>query len=146
MHFHEELASNAIRCLISTRSQIMELLASTQQNLQSTMSHMIRTGLYEISNYMYTNRYVYMSEENKLGFGREFGQSIQVEVLNNIQHLATLYDTATQLYLGCDVDEGKVKGYTDPQVLQLSSEDGIKFESLLGQLLPRRRYTGSSNW
>ncbi|KAG1874923.1 hypothetical protein F4604DRAFT_1925080 [Suillus subluteus] len=65
---------------------------------------------------------------NKEFVGHDVAQIIQVDVKDVVQHLATLYDTETNLYLGIDQIDGKVKGFTDPQVLQLSSEDGVKFE------------------
>jgi hypothetical protein len=91
------------------------------------MSHMIPTGQYKISNVLYPNRYAHMSG-NKEFVGHDVADIIKVEVTDLVQHLATLYDTRTGLYIGVDTQDGKVKGYTDPHVLQLSSDDGIKFE------------------
>ncbi|KAG1813589.1 uncharacterized protein BJ212DRAFT_1300982 [Suillus subaureus] len=90
------------------------------------MSGMIESGKYKIANYMYPNRYVYMSGNNEF-VGHDVAQIIQVDVIDVVQHLATLFDTATNKYLGCDLDDGKVKGYDDPQVLQLSGDDGVRF-------------------
>ncbi|KAG1855146.1 hypothetical protein DFJ58DRAFT_841167 [Suillus subalutaceus] len=91
------------------------------------MSHMIPSGPYKIRNVLYVDRYVHMSG-NKEFVGHDVAQIIQVDVKDVVQHLATLYDTETNLYLGIDQIDGKVKGFTDPQVLQLSTEDGVKFE------------------
>ncbi|KAG1855164.1 hypothetical protein DFJ58DRAFT_841184 [Suillus subalutaceus] len=100
------------------------------------MSHMIPSGPYKIRNVLYVDRYVHMSG-NKEFVGHDVAQiirvhrysnalPIQVNVKDVVQHLATLYDTETNLYLGIDQIDGKVKGFTDPQVLQLSSDDGVK--------------------
>lgn len=65
---------------------------------------------------------------NKEFVGHDVGEIIKVEVKDEVEHLATLYDTAQDLYLGIDMMDGRVKGYTEPKVLQLSSTDGKKFE------------------
>ncbi|KAG2068615.1 hypothetical protein BDR04DRAFT_1232655 [Suillus decipiens] len=43
---------------------------------------------------------------------------IQVNVQSDTE-LATLYDTASQLYIGFNAEEKKVTGYTDPQMFNL---------------------------
>lgn len=91
------------------------------------MSHMIPSGQYKIKNVLYADRYVYMSESGEV-VGHDVGQVIKVDVKDKAQHLATLYDTATKLYLAIDQMGGKVKGQKDAQVLQLSSDDGVRFE------------------
>lgn len=91
------------------------------------MSYMIPPGTYKIANVLYPNRYVCMSG-NKDFVGHDVGDTIKVEVKDEVQHLATLYDTVTSLYIGIDMLEGKAKGYTEPKELQLSSTDGKYFE------------------
>ncbi|KAG2030751.1 hypothetical protein BDR03DRAFT_974181 [Suillus americanus] len=81
---------------------------------------MIPSGVYLMCNKRYTNRYVCMSGDNDV-VGNDVGDSIKVEVIDENQRTATFYDTQTGLYLGIDQTTAKVKGYTDPQVLQLSA-------------------------
>ncbi|KAG2152694.1 hypothetical protein DEU56DRAFT_907864 [Suillus clintonianus] len=64
---------------------------------------------------------------NREFVGHDVGDIIEVEVKDKVQHLATLYDIGTDLYIGIDRKAG-LSGYTEPQVLQLSSDDGEKFE------------------
>ncbi|KAG2368896.1 hypothetical protein BDR07DRAFT_1605036 [Suillus spraguei] len=94
-------------------------LIYTRQNLQSNMS-IIPSGAYNISNAMYPNLYFAMSG-NKEFVGRDVADIIQVKFQDEDTTLATLYDTASQLYIGFNMGEQKVTGYTDPQKLQLST-------------------------
>ncbi|KAG2097779.1 hypothetical protein BD769DRAFT_1644155 [Suillus cothurnatus] len=87
------------------------------------MSGMIPSGAYMVSNVAYPDRYISMSGDRDL-VGHEAGDKIQVDVTDEVAHLATLFDIKTGLYLGVDQMNGKVKGYTDPQVLQLSYGNG----------------------
>lgn len=91
------------------------------------MSNTIPSGDYMIVNVGYPNRYVCMSE-NKDFAGHDVGQTIKVDIKDENQCLATFYDTATELYLGVDQTDAKVKGYTDPQVFQLYNARDGSFE------------------
>ncbi|KAG2352649.1 hypothetical protein BDR07DRAFT_1615584 [Suillus spraguei] len=91
------------------------------------MSNMIPPGNYRISNVRYPNRYVCMSG-NKEFVANDAGNIIQVIVTDQVQHLVNLFDTVTSVYIGVDKEDNKVKGYPAPRVLQLSSDDGKKFE------------------
>ncbi|KAG2136936.1 uncharacterized protein EDB93DRAFT_1253796 [Suillus bovinus] len=91
------------------------------------MSEMIKPGNYRIGNVMYSQRYVCMSG-NKEFVGHDVGEIIRVDVIDEVEHLATLFDTATNLYIGIDMMKSNVVGLEKPQVLQLSSIDGEKFE------------------
>ncbi|KAG1813591.1 uncharacterized protein BJ212DRAFT_1482494 [Suillus subaureus] len=91
------------------------------------MNNMINPGKYKIANFKYPNLYVYMTGDGDLVM-HTVAQIIQVDVIDKVQHFATIFDTATNKYLGCDLDDGKAKGFTDSQVLQLSSDDGVKFD------------------
>ncbi|KAG2097778.1 hypothetical protein BD769DRAFT_1677729 [Suillus cothurnatus] len=84
------------------------------------MSGMIPTGAYMVFNVAYPDRYISMSGDKDF-VGHEVGDKIQVDVKDEVEHLATLFDIKTGMYLGVDQINGKVKGYTDPQVLQLSN-------------------------
>ncbi|KAG2085755.1 hypothetical protein BD769DRAFT_522342 [Suillus cothurnatus] len=128
---HEELAFNGIRCLISAGSQ------------QWSFQPGIKVAAYPqaiISFYQQPTSLDQYSTESSINHEPHdphwtvqdqqclVPKPIKVEVTDLVQHLATLYDTRTGLYIGVDTQDGKVKGYTDPHVLQLSSDDGIKFE------------------
>ncbi|KAG2354301.1 hypothetical protein BDR07DRAFT_1429938 [Suillus spraguei] len=90
------------------------------------MSNMIRPGLYGINNVEYSNRYIFMSGNDEF-VGHDFPDTFYVDVVEEVQHLATLKDTKTGLYLTLDPMDHKVIGRTEPQILQLSSEDGEKY-------------------
>ncbi|KAG1874924.1 hypothetical protein F4604DRAFT_1680791 [Suillus subluteus] len=79
---------------------------------------MIPRGVYWISNLRY---------KTDMPARQETRTSSATTPVTRDQHLATLYDIYANLYLGIDQINAKAKGYTDPQVLQLSSDDGIKF-------------------
>ncbi|KAG2080302.1 hypothetical protein BD769DRAFT_1685139 [Suillus cothurnatus] len=91
------------------------------------MSHMIPAGKYRIKNFLYKDWYVYMSEH-----GEVVSHDIQVDVKkeDEVEHLATLYDTTTKLYLTIGKLDDKVVADKNAQKLQWSSEDGVKFESV----------------
>ncbi|KAG2067734.1 hypothetical protein BDR04DRAFT_1144229 [Suillus decipiens] len=102
------------------------LSISTQQNSQPTMANMIESGCYNICNVMYSDRYICMSGNHEF-VGHDVPDKFFVHVVDKVKHLATLKDTATGLYLTLDPETHKVVGKTEPEVLQLSSEDGYKF-------------------
>ncbi|KAG2356710.1 hypothetical protein BDR07DRAFT_1422472 [Suillus spraguei] len=90
------------------------------------MSTMIDSGLYNINNVQYSNRYIVMSGNNEF-VGHDVPDTFDVDVLDKVLHLATLKDTKTDLYLTLDPQDHKVVGKTEPQILQLSSEDNVNF-------------------
>ncbi|KAG2356152.1 hypothetical protein BDR07DRAFT_1424122 [Suillus spraguei] len=67
-----------------------------------------------------------MSGNNEF-VGHDVPDTFYVHVVEEVSHLATLKDTKTGLYLTLDPKDHKVVGRTEPQILQLSSEDGEKF-------------------
>ncbi|KAG2068621.1 hypothetical protein BDR04DRAFT_1143707 [Suillus decipiens] len=80
----------------------------------------IPSGAYNISNDMYPNLYFSMSGNNEF-VGSNVADIIQVNFQDGDTTLATLYDTASQLYVGFNMGEHKVTGYTNPQKLKLST-------------------------
>ncbi|KAG2360746.1 hypothetical protein BDR07DRAFT_1411619 [Suillus spraguei] len=90
------------------------------------MSTMIDSGLYNINNVQYSNRYIVMSGNNEF-VGHDVPDTFYVDVVDKVPHLATLKDTKTGLYLTLDPQDHKVVGKMEPQILQLSSEDGENF-------------------
>ncbi|KAG2351309.1 hypothetical protein BDR07DRAFT_1445409, partial [Suillus spraguei] len=76
------------------------------------MSTMIKSGLYNINNVQYSNRYIVMSGNNEF-VGHDVPDTFYVDVVDE-----------TGLYLTLD-EVGLFD--TEPQILQLSSEDGKKF-------------------
>ncbi|KAG2152715.1 hypothetical protein DEU56DRAFT_898329 [Suillus clintonianus] len=104
---------------------------ANSSNIYPQSAAMITDGTYRIENDLYDKRYVCMLGDKSGDWefvGHDVGDIIKVEVKDKVRHLATLYDTVTDLYIGIDGKANKVKGYTQPQVLQLSSDDGDKFE------------------
>ncbi|KAG2135265.1 hypothetical protein DEU56DRAFT_756664 [Suillus clintonianus] len=104
------------------------------------MSNMIPSGNYVIQNVLYSERYTAMAgpDNNSEVVGHDVPNTIKVDVLDLISHLATLYDTNKGKYI--TIENGLVVGRDEPQVLQLSSEDGENFTiheqdiNLVGQL------------
>ncbi|KAG2360748.1 hypothetical protein BDR07DRAFT_1411646 [Suillus spraguei] len=90
------------------------------------MSTMIDSGLYNINNVQYSNRYIVMSGNNEF-VGHDVPDTFYVDVVDKVSHLATLKDTKTGLYLTLDPQDHKVVGKMEPQILQLSTEDGEMF-------------------
>ncbi|KAG2068306.1 hypothetical protein BDR04DRAFT_1143931 [Suillus decipiens] len=82
------------------------------------MSNMISSGFYDITSTSY-NDMSFAMQYNTV-FANEYADLIQVNVQDEDTCLATLFDTASQLYIGFNMREREVAGYTDPQVLQLS--------------------------
>ncbi|KAG2067731.1 hypothetical protein BDR04DRAFT_1144226 [Suillus decipiens] len=90
------------------------------------MSNMITSGCYKICNVLYQDRYICYSGSNQF-VGLDVDDTFIVEVLDEVQHIATLRNTKSDLYLALDMMETIVVGKTEPTPVQLSSEDGVKF-------------------
>ncbi|KAG2351138.1 hypothetical protein BDR07DRAFT_1446557 [Suillus spraguei] len=94
------------------------------------MSTMIDSGLYNIKQcpvFKPVHRHV----RNNEFVGHDVPDTFYVDVVDKVPHLATLKDTKTGLYLTLDPQRKivghKVVGKMEPQILQLSSEDGEMF-------------------
>ncbi|KAG2067736.1 hypothetical protein BDR04DRAFT_1104676 [Suillus decipiens] len=90
------------------------------------MSNMIKSGFYYINNVQYPRRYICMSGNHEF-VGHDVPDKFYVHVVDEVPHLATVKDISTNLYLTLDDKDHRVVGKTSAEVLQLSSEDGIKF-------------------
>lgn len=88
---------------------------------------MIPTGEYKICNAQYSDRYFCMSG-NREFVGHDVPHIIRLNVLSEREYLVTLLDVRSQLFIGIDPKEGKVKGYRDPHLIQLyAHEDDVKY-------------------
>ncbi|KAG2068614.1 hypothetical protein BDR04DRAFT_1102923 [Suillus decipiens] len=90
------------------------------------MSNMISSGLYNITNAMYPDMFfggVLTSNDTCIGSSLGYAM-VQVDVKDEDTRLATLYIPGPELYVGFNMEGHVATGYTDPQVLQLSSGYG----------------------
>ncbi|KAG1796491.1 hypothetical protein EV424DRAFT_1648274 [Suillus variegatus] len=78
------------------------------------------SGRFTIANVAYPYRYASMSDDKQL-VGQDNGNMVQVDVIDNVKGLVTIYDGSVGVYIGIDLKKNRVVGYEDPQVLQLSS-------------------------
>ncbi|KAG2368897.1 hypothetical protein BDR07DRAFT_1389824, partial [Suillus spraguei] len=123
-------ATYKARCSVSSQacSRFLSTLLPQLQKLQSTMSNMISSGFYNITSTSYYDMSFAMQYNTV--FADKYADLIQVNVQDEDTRLATLFDTASKMYIGFDMVEQAVAGYTDPQVLQLSptGNDGFTIQ------------------
>ncbi|KAG1790022.1 hypothetical protein EV424DRAFT_1561349 [Suillus variegatus] len=78
------------------------------------------SGQFRIANVAYPYRYASMSDKQLVG--EDNGNMVQVDVIDNVKGLVTIYDDSVLgVYIGIDLQKNRVVAYEDPQVLQLSN-------------------------